>query len=435
MMKSEIYTSFHPIEDINSFEENDGEKWKDHIRDMVSGSTSEVIKAVDDMLKVITNLPIELQPYPYYTEHFRTHPRNVLRLAFEIMSIKPEIFDEKDVLIITLATLIHDLGQLPPGKGKKKGEPERLKKLFITGNGRKGKIAELLEKEKDLKRIFFKEDDLTTLGQIILYIAMYHPKHMPLDNKYLENADQYVKECHIKNDKAWEEIKKKFEKMGEEIKKKNNLHNKLKKTFGEEEIQHYLKLAAILKLADGCDVQIYRDINKFTYSYKIDYIFKKLKDKDKRRKSINAYLRDICIKNVKIKRIKISGDTAVEDNNSGDNYVVMIANFEEENGSISTDIYEKILNYLKRKEETSYIIEQLERITKNREEEINGKRIKELLEDAFIDVCTEFLLARKYLIDGREEDEDINIKGVIIAYEKNKNEYKIIDGFHLQVDS
>jgi HD superfamily phosphodiesterase len=107
---------------------------------MVSGSTSEVIKAVDDMLKVITNLPIELQPYPYYTEHFRTHPRNVLRLAFEIMSIKPEIFDEKDVLIITLATLIHDLGQLPPGKGKKKGEPERLKKLFITEKGEKEKL-------------------------------------------------------------------------------------------------------------------------------------------------------------------------------------------------------------------------------------------------------------------------------------------------------
>jgi hypothetical protein len=138
--------------DIESFKENDGEKWRDHIKSMVSGSTSEVTKAVDCMLNVIANLPIELQPNPYYTEHFRTHPRNVLRLAFEIMSIKPEMFDEKDVLIITLAALIHDLGQLPPGKGRKEEEPKRLRELFITEEGKKGKIAELLEEELELKK-------------------------------------------------------------------------------------------------------------------------------------------------------------------------------------------------------------------------------------------------------------------------------------------
>jgi hypothetical protein len=430
-----------------------------------------VTKAVDCMLNVITNLPIELQPNPHYTEHFRTHSRNVLRLAFEIMSIKPEMFDEKYVLIITLAALIHDLGQLPPGKGEKKDEPKRLKELFTAKEKEKRKIAELLKEEKYLKSIFLRKSNIMTLlGWIILHIAMYHPKHMPLDDKYLKNAEQYLKKCYIKNDSKnkeknsiKEEIERKIEKIKrekvysmmerrklkrierkkikeaiEEEIKKESLYNELRKKLEEKKIRHYLKLAAILKLADGCDVQIYRDTNREAYLYKIDYIFENLKDKSKRYESIKAYLRDICIKNVKIKKIKINGDTAVEDSNGGDNYIVMIANYKEKATSTNiTDIHEKILNYLKNKEETSYIIDQLEKIIyKNKEEiTINGKYIKELLRDAFIDVCTEFLLARKYLIDGREEDEDINIKGVIIAYEKNKNEYKIIDGFHLQVDS
>jgi hypothetical protein len=173
-------------------------------------------------------------------------------------------------------------------------------------------------------------------------------------------------------------------------------------------------------------------VNKEAYLYKIDYISKKFKDRDKERNdSIKAYLRDICIKKVKIKKIKINGDTMIEDNENGNNYIVMIVNFKENSEFIPVNkIYNKIYEYLKKDSEAGYIIKNLANKIN-----INEKYIEELLKDIFIDVCTEFLLAREYLSRSKEDnDESIGIKGIVMVYQKNENEYKIIDDLYLQVD-
>ncbi|MEM3186067.1 MAG: hypothetical protein QXQ39_05225 [Conexivisphaerales archaeon] len=325
---------------------NSNTKWYQQILTMLSNEPKEVKHIVEKFARILERMSFEyFSSLPYYTEHFSTHIRDVAWFSYQIMQIDRTNFTELDVLLITLAAMIHDLGQYDPiipwGSDIARKDPRYLidvyltildhwqksedsspyKYIFTNGNIKdfenkvklfndksKNDIKELNETIKEpneeikelnkkIKQVF-KDEHLTEFSKLVLAIAMYHPKDMVFDGKYRNRRkDSTSNKTFVKNIISLDKVLRLF------VKSKQKTNQKLK-------IDHYIFLASILQLADAIDAWKYRDVSFEVYVQKLrgvmftkscakmkkDALFKMKKD------ALDAWIKDLLIEEVKINR-------------------------------------------------------------------------------------------------------------------------------------
>ncbi|MEM0288210.1 MAG: hypothetical protein QXG05_08615 [Nitrososphaerota archaeon] len=325
---------------------NSNTKWYQQILMMLSNEPKEVKQIVDKFARILEGMSFEyFSSLPYYTEHFSTHIRNVVWFSYQIMQIDRTNFTELDVLLITLAAMIHDLGQYDPiihqGSDIARKDPRYLidvyltildhwqksedsspyKYIFTNGNIKdlenkvklfndksKNDIKELNETIKEpneeIKELnkkitqVFKDEHLTEFSKLVLAIAMYHPKDMVFDGKYRNRRKNSTSnKTFVKNIISLDEVLRLF------VKSKQGTDQKLK-------IRHYIFLASILQLADAIDAWKYRDVSFEVYVQKLRGVMFTKSDAKMKEDALDAWIKDLLIEEVKI-----------EDNNSKYNII------------------------------------------------------------------------------------------------------------------
>lgn len=196
---------------VKDWKYNLGEAWKKQFITMFTNEPKEFRKIIERILNIIDELDVQdFTALPYFTEHYKTHSRNVAKMAFEIMLLNNIEFNEKDYLLIGLTALIHDLGQYTPEASQDeiiRDETEELfEKFYIKLIKR---YNDTFKEDEILKYAFYngnksweikKISELTKFGQALYLIAIYHPKDMPLDNLYkLIRFFQICSQLEIKN--------------------------------------------------------------------------------------------------------------------------------------------------------------------------------------------------------------------------------------------
>ncbi len=267
----------------------DNLNWKEHIKEMLAAEPKEFKKIVNIFMQALDKfVPEEFASLPYFTEHYSTHVRDVISNAFEIMNLKKELFREVDYLIITLSALIHDLGQFSPeakhAAVSVRDDPELLEDFYkelieewvnLTPNS---KYLNLFGKSSTNSETKF---EFSKFAGLVLNIAKYHPKAMLFDKEYEERFKTVVGENMY----------------GE------YLEDILKQLLnpGQEDVNHYLLLASILQIADGIDIQKYRNPSLESFKQKFLLLIKN-KEVEGRTETLNALVKDALIDNVKIEK-------------------------------------------------------------------------------------------------------------------------------------
>ncbi|MCL4344724.1 MAG: HD domain-containing protein [Nitrososphaerota archaeon] len=239
---------------IDDWSKNGEDNWKTHFRMLIENEEQDVKNIVNGFLAAIDNIYVTHFPkLPTYTEHYMTHSRNVARLAFKLMELNPNNFTETDVLIIALSSLFHDLGQYNPktsttGEEDRKNPNKSLESIYdeIINSPSLNNYKSILQRKKKF-------------GKVLFNIALYHQKNMPFDSEYNNRyADLKNKGCV---DKSLN--KRTFEQALKGLKK--------------EEIEHYKDVAAIFQLADGLDIQRFRETSIRSIIMRIYQILTELK--------------------------------------------------------------------------------------------------------------------------------------------------------------
>ncbi|MEM4091063.1 MAG: hypothetical protein QXQ46_10075 [Thermoplasmatales archaeon] len=324
---------------------NSNTKWYQQILTMLSNEPKEVIYIVEKFARILERMYFEyFSSLPYYTEHFSTHMRNVAWFSYQIMQIDRTNFTELDVLLITLAAMIHDLGQydpiIPQGSDIGRKDPQYLidvyltilknwygsedsspyERIFIMDDIKDLKEIQVeplnYDDEKDIERLnekikeVFKDKHLTKFSKLVLAIAMYHPKDMVFDKNYRDKRE-------------------------EGSPRKNFVENiisldKVLELFEEPEIDHYILLASILQLADAMDAWKYRDVSFEVYVQKLRGVMSTKLYAKGIEDAVNAWIKDLLIEEVKI-----------EDNNSKYNIIFKLdKNIGDDlNGTPESDVY------------------------------------------------------------------------------------------------
>ncbi len=248
--------------EIINWEENDEGNWFNHIYNkMFKDETKEFKDIILYTKKAIDELYIKyFSTVPTYTEHYMTHSRNVINIALKFLEFIPNEIDEEDVLLIALAGLLHDLGQYDPVLSyQPRNDPEKteeaLKDIFndidrIISNGN------YPEKYK----ILFNKDSV--FRKKVFLFALYHQKNMPFDEDYITKYYD-IKKVELKNITL--SCRLDCEKIFAKYESSEALKN------------HYLGLAALFQLADGLDIQKFRETTLYSISTRIASVIKESK--------------------------------------------------------------------------------------------------------------------------------------------------------------
>ncbi|MDG7049468.1 MAG: hypothetical protein JRM87_04925, partial [Nitrososphaerota archaeon] len=276
---------------------------------------------VKNFAKILNRMYVEyFASLPYYTEHFSTHIRNVTWFSYKIMQLNRTPFTELDVLLITLAAMIHDLGQfdpeIPHGSDLARKDPRYLIKVYLQilqswnscndcwdknkqqygyifgkykskdsyqiENIDYSKINDITKLNNKIKQIF-NSTKLTKFAKLILAIAMYHPKDMVFDKGYRQKRMKKLdKSVFVEKIVSLEDILKLI------IPKEN------------EDIEHYKLLASILQLADAMDAWKYRDVSLDVYVQKLRGMMASRPDEKNVKNELNAWIKDLLIDKVGI---------------------------------------------------------------------------------------------------------------------------------------
>jgi len=247
--KEKKYYLFNPDSlNIRDWRQNDEGKWRDHLKRMIRNEVKEVRYIVDLFMDSIDEIYIvHLPQLPTYTEHYMTHSRNVAQLALKLMELNPNSFDEKDVLIICLSALMHDLGQYNPKSSSGEQVREEAEKGVNSLRQIFDEIIKSFDERVERSANNFQEYRNIFKGEkfknILFNVAMYHEKIMPFNNDYKMRFKELRRKGY-----ADKEIRK------------ITLDRALKSSrLRKDEIEHYVGLAAIFQLADALDVQRFRE--------------------------------------------------------------------------------------------------------------------------------------------------------------------------------
>lgn len=279
---------------INSWEENDEGKWFSHIHDRMFRDEIKEFKEIIGLIKeAVDELYIKyFSTVPLYTEHYMTHSRNVINILLRFLELIPNEVDEEDVLYMTVAGLLHDLGQYDPlmphhPRSDPKETEKALADIFDSVN-------EILRSKnhEEKYRFLFESDSIFRKKAFLL--ALYHQKNMPFDEEYREKYRK-IKNRQLDNE---------------------TLYNRLdrEKIFSGDKgmKEHFLGLAALFKLADGLDVQKYRETTEYSVITRITSVIKEskrylLSNNESEFKNsavqISHLIKDMLISKIMIKRV------------------------------------------------------------------------------------------------------------------------------------